>query len=102
MANLVMETRHVHSCVSDFFIHLFFYFIFSQFLLLLVISGTKQSQRDLELLCPVLEQCTFIFQTAVLITVCCEATVNLLSAHAEASAFSLLLDRINPLNKALS
>lgn len=23
--NLVMETRHVHSCVSDFFIHLFFF-----------------------------------------------------------------------------
>lgn len=79
-----------------------FFFFFFHFLLLLVISGTKQSQRDLELLCPVLEQCTLIFQTAVLITVCCEATVNLLSAHAEASAFSLLLDRINPLNKAKS
>lgn len=79
-----------------------FFFCYSFFLLLLVISGTKQSLRDLELLCPVLEQCTFIFQTAVLITVCCEATVNLLSAHAEASAFSLLLDRINALNKAKS
>lgn len=85
----------MHSCVSDFFIHPFFCFSF--FLLLLVISGTKQSQRDLELLCPVLEQCTSDCSVDHSLRVC-EATVNLLSAHAEASAFSLLLDRINALN----